>query len=155
MLENRKVNLVRPACDPNSTSLAAIVEFEGDISEVFPYLNATVKGCRYFPSGPFLRFPFEGHAVTLHRDHLTMARFEDEAEARRTLDGVTRLINETWARRGEIEPSYRKAAEVTALEVFRQLPRTNCGKCGQPTCMAFATRVSSGEAELEECPGAV
>lgn len=29
----------------------------------------------------------------------------------------------------------------TVLELLKALPRTNCGECGQPTCMAFATRV--------------
>ncbi len=152
MLETYRLQLVRPACEPQATTLGALVEFDEDISAVFPYLNATVKGARYSPGGPFLRLRLGSHSVSLHSDHLAMARFVDEAEARQTMDEVVRLLNETWARRGEIEPSYEKAGSVTALEIFRRLPRTNCGKCGQPTCLAFAGKVAADEAELEGCP---
>lgn len=152
MLETYRFSLVRPACEPGATTLGALAEFDEDISPVFPYLNATVKGCRYSPGGPFLRFILDGHSVSLHPGRLAMARFADEAEARRTMDAVVRLLNETWTRRGEIEPSYTKAGAVTALEVFRQLPRTNCGKCGEPTCLAFAGKVAAGEAIAEDCP---
>jgi hypothetical protein len=30
---------------------------------------------------------------------------------------------------------------ITVLKVLKHLPRTNCGDCGQPTCLAFATQV--------------
>jgi acetyl-CoA decarbonylase/synthase complex subunit gamma len=32
------------------------------------------------------------------------------------------------------------------------LPKTNCGECGFPTCLAFAMRLAAGQAELESCP---
>ena len=38
------------------------------------------------------------------------------------------------------------------LELLKLLPRTNCRACGQPTCLVFATRLSSGEAVPEACP---
>jgi hypothetical protein len=41
---------------------------------------------------------------------------------------------------------------ITVLEVLKKLPRTNCGECGQPTCLAFATRVIKEGEELNQCP---
>lgn len=41
---------------------------------------------------------------------------------------------------------------LTGLEIFKLLPKTNCGKCGSPTCLAFAMRMASKKAELTECP---
>jgi acetyl-CoA decarbonylase/synthase complex subunit gamma len=32
------------------------------------------------------------------------------------------------------------------------LPKTNCGECGVPTCLAFAMNLASGKAELDACP---
>jgi acetyl-CoA decarbonylase/synthase complex subunit gamma len=32
------------------------------------------------------------------------------------------------------------------------LPKTNCGECGFPTCLAFAMRLAAGQAELDACP---
>jgi hypothetical protein len=41
---------------------------------------------------------------------------------------------------------------ITVLEVLKRLPRTNCGDCGQPTCLAFATQVIKEGEDLEKCP---
>jgi hypothetical protein len=41
---------------------------------------------------------------------------------------------------------------VTVLEVLKRLPRTNCGDCGQPTCLAFATWVIKEGEDLAQCP---
>ena len=41
---------------------------------------------------------------------------------------------------------------LTGLEIFKQLPRTNCKECGFPTCLAFAMKVASGQKGLGDCP---
>ena len=40
----------------------------------------------------------------------------------------------------------------TVMEVLKTLPRTNCGECGQATCLAFATRVIKEGEYLGRCP---
>lgn len=37
------------------------------------------------------------------------------------------------------------------IEIYNLLPKTNCGKCGEVNCMAFAVKVSNFEVSLEEC----
>ncbi len=41
---------------------------------------------------------------------------------------------------------------ISALQLFKYLPRTNCGECGYPTCLAFATQVVVEGADLGGCP---
>ncbi len=41
---------------------------------------------------------------------------------------------------------------LTGLDIYQLLPQTNCGDCGVPTCLAFAMKVASKQASLEECP---
>ena len=41
---------------------------------------------------------------------------------------------------------------LTGLDIFKLLPRTNCGECGIPTCMAFAMKLAAKNAELAACP---
>ena len=41
---------------------------------------------------------------------------------------------------------------LTGIEIYKKLPRTNCGDCGVPTCMAFAMKLAAGQAELSACP---
>jgi len=40
----------------------------------------------------------------------------------------------------------------SGLDIFKLLPKTNCGDCGVPTCMAFAMKLAQKKAELGECP---
>jgi acetyl-CoA decarbonylase/synthase complex subunit gamma len=40
----------------------------------------------------------------------------------------------------------------TGLEIYKLLPRTNCKKCGYPTCLAFAMALASKKVELAACP---
>jgi len=41
---------------------------------------------------------------------------------------------------------------MKSLEIYKLLPRTNCGKCGFPTCLAFAMRIAAQKAEPKQCP---
>lgn len=41
---------------------------------------------------------------------------------------------------------------LTGLEIYKQLPKKNCGECGVPTCLAFAMALASGKASLDSCP---
>lgn len=43
---------------------------------------------------------------------------------------------------------------ITGIEIFKLLPKTNCKKCGFPTCLAFAMKVAQGQADIEQCPEA-
>ncbi|MFC1872627.1 acetyl-CoA decarbonylase/synthase complex subunit gamma [Chloroflexota bacterium] len=41
---------------------------------------------------------------------------------------------------------------LTGIEIFKLLPKTNCGECGVPTCLAFAMNLAGGKVELALCP---
>lgn len=41
---------------------------------------------------------------------------------------------------------------LSGLEIYKRLPKTNCGDCKVPTCMAFAMKLAAGQAELSACP---
>jgi acetyl-CoA decarbonylase/synthase complex subunit gamma len=43
---------------------------------------------------------------------------------------------------------------LSGLDIFKLLPKTNCGDCGVPTCMAFAMKLAQKKAELGDCPHA-
>jgi acetyl-CoA decarbonylase/synthase complex subunit gamma len=40
---------------------------------------------------------------------------------------------------------------LTGIEIYKLLPKTNCGDCGVPTCLAFAMSLAAGKAELGKC----
>ncbi|MBC7357086.1 MAG: DUF3786 domain-containing protein [Desulfacinum sp.] len=41
---------------------------------------------------------------------------------------------------------------ITPIDLFKLTPKTNCGQCGQPTCLAYATQAVVGEIPLGSCP---
>ncbi|RKY06144.1 MAG: acetyl-CoA decarbonylase/synthase complex subunit gamma [Planctomycetota bacterium] len=43
---------------------------------------------------------------------------------------------------------------LTGLQIFKMLPKSNCKKCGKPTCLAFAMALAQKKASLDECPDA-
>lgn len=40
---------------------------------------------------------------------------------------------------------------IRLMDVYKYLPKTNCGKCGEPSCMAFAAKLVEREADIELC----
>ena len=40
----------------------------------------------------------------------------------------------------------------TAIEIFKHLPKKNCGDCKFPTCLAFAMQLANNKAKLDDCP---
>ena len=41
--------------------------------------------------------------------------------------------------------------ETSPLNLYKQLPQTNCKKCGEETCMAYAAGLISRTRKVEEC----
>jgi acetyl-CoA decarbonylase/synthase complex subunit gamma len=41
---------------------------------------------------------------------------------------------------------------LTGIQIYKLLPKTNCGECGVPTCLAFAMNLAAAKAELAACP---
>ena len=41
---------------------------------------------------------------------------------------------------------------LTGLDIYKQLPKTNCKDCGVPTCLAFAMKLAAKQTSLDKCP---
>lgn len=41
---------------------------------------------------------------------------------------------------------------LTGMQIYKNLPKTNCKECGLPTCMAFAMQVAAKQKALTDCP---
>jgi len=42
--------------------------------------------------------------------------------------------------------------EISPIDVYMLLPKTNCKECGEENCMAYATKLVNREVTLEQCP---
>ena len=41
---------------------------------------------------------------------------------------------------------------MNPLDILHRTPKTNCGECGHPTCLAFAAAVSRAGFDISLCP---
>jgi acetyl-CoA decarbonylase/synthase complex subunit gamma len=50
--------------------------------------------------------------------------------------------------KGKTKPAKR---ELSPIDIYKLLPKTNCKECGQENCMAFATKIVNREAHIDQC----
>lgn len=150
LLHSYKITRTLP-CLADPEKIRVIAEVSGEIYEAFPYLNAILKGCIYNHAALTLTIKKDGKLLTLHANHITLAKIEDEREAEEILRWLRGLVNETYEKRDQIEPNYSMLAELKALDIFKLLPGTNCKKCGELTCLAFAVKLVGRDIEITKC----
>lgn len=149
-LHSYKITRTLP-CLADPEKIRVIAEVSDEIHEVFPYLNATLKGCIYNHPALTLTLKRGQKLITLHARHITLAKVEDENEAEEELTWLRNLINETYKKRDQIKPNFSKGAELKALDIYKLLPGTSCKKCGELTCLAFAVKLVGQEIDITKC----
>jgi len=139
------------SCVADETKIRLISHLEGDLGPALPYLNAVIPQASYTPAAETLTFMAGYRMIALYRQRITIAKADEIVDAWRTLAGIRQLAEQTWNDRNTIEPSFEARKKPPAIEIFKRLPRNNCGRCGEPTCLAFATRVWAGGASVRLC----
>jgi len=138
-------------CVADETKIRLIAHIEGDLGPVLPYLNAVIPKASYTPAAETLTYMEGYRMIALYRQRITIAKADDILDAWRTLEEIRQLAMQTWSDRDAIEPSFESRRKPPAFEIFKRLPRTNCGLCGEPTCLVFAVKVWSGEIPVSLC----
>ena len=133
--------------------LGARFEVGQDLSPLFPYLNPSLPAAKYFAGPPRLQFVFEKVLCTLYSQEIIAASFHDEEGARDFGDRLLRYLNEIYEKQHSIKPDYKTVEQLAPMDIYQLLPQTNCGKCGQENCLAFAALLSKGQVGPEDCPG--
>ena len=151
LLHNYTLRMVVSDCNPSSQKVNALADLSQDISEVLPYLNTILKGLQYHHDGKFLTVKRKGHVITFRPRQIAVTKLEDENEAREVIEELKEIVNETYANKDRIKPTYNSRPVPRPLEIFKLLPGTSCKKCGEPTCMAFAVKLVGQEIEVAKC----
>lgn len=144
--------IFRPECNPSFTSVHCIARLNEDVGDVLPYLNAVLGGTQYFSDPPEVMFHHHGKIIKVGAREIAVNALKDEPEADRILEWLKNEINQAWENRASITPCFTGRPKPKLMEILRLLPKTNCKKCGQPTCMAFAAQVMEGGRGAEHCP---
>ncbi len=80
---------------------------------------------------------------------VSMRMVKDEDEAKKELENLKNTINKAILK--GIVPAPREKINVGLMDIYKYLPQTNCGKCGEQGCYSFAIKLMVGQAALEKC----
>jgi len=151
LIKDYQLRIVLSDCNPSSQKVNAIADLSEDISEVLPYLNTVLKGIQYNEAEKILVVKKGGRLITFRPRQIALTKLEDENDARIVMEELKQILNETYANREQIKPTYTSRSIPRPLDIFKLLPGTNCKKCGELTCLAFAVKLVGQEIEITKC----
>ena len=152
LIEKYDLEVFTPPCEPGAERYAARVRLTADITEVLPYLNATLRGAIYYQTANALTWKKGGHNIAFHAYEIATSNVDDRDGAEKEIKGLIDLVNRTWERRAEIVPATATRQRPTSMAIYKLLPNTNCKQCGDPTCYTFALKLAASQKKLSDCP---
>ena len=147
----RAAIMVLAPCVADETKIRIVAHISGELTAVFPYLNAEMRQASYNVHGPTFTFMDGYRMICAYPRRIAVAKADGIVDAWRTLESFRQQVNKTWSLRDSIEADYERREKPPALEIFKRLPRTNCRVCGEATCLAFAVKVWQASAAPSEC----
>ncbi len=122
------------------------------LDEVMPYL-ATLPGViSYNPEACTLTFHRRSGFLSLYAHRVYITQVADLKEGLELLASLAEAINATWSHRQELKPAQTARRAPRMLDVWSLLPKSNCKRCGEATCMAFAAALIQRRLTLADCP---
>jgi ArsR family metal-binding transcriptional regulator len=144
-----KITKILP-CLADANKIRFHAELDNDISDLMPYLNRIIDGAVYNHQGHTLTIKKDG-LITLHPREIAAGQVKDVQTAHEICDWIKQQINFVYENKDKIEPLYERRGQLTALEIYKLLPQTNCKQCGELTCIAFACKILSEEKSVVLC----
>ena len=139
-------------CYADKELFKAIARASVSLTELLPYLNSVFEKPNYLMNPPSLVFKEGIVGITIQDDKVSLTRIVNITQAYEILDWLKDIINDTYESRDEITPNYAGLKQVGVLKIYSLLPKTNCKKCGESSCMAFAGKLSKYDAQIDDCP---
>jgi DNA-binding CsgD family transcriptional regulator/ArsR family metal-binding transcriptional regulator len=132
--------------------LGACLEVAVDLSVLFPYINSSIEGAQYFGQPERVQFFFKDVQCSVYAKEIVAAAFRNHEHVQSFAGQLQELLNSLYSQRTTIEPDYRTVKHLSVPDVYAILPKTNCGACRLPSCLAFAASLSRGKTDTGQCP---
>ncbi|MDT8306855.1 MAG: (Fe-S)-binding protein [Anaerolineae bacterium] len=121
------------------------------LAAVLPYLATLPDVIAYNPELPALTFRRQPGFLTLYADRVTLTQVRGVEEGLALLAALVEAVNATWEHREELVAVRERRRPARPLDVYALLPQSNCGQCGEATCMAFVFALLQQRRQLAEC----
>lgn len=124
-----------------------------NLDGVIPLIAAVAPNIIAFnPAAGTLTLRRQPGFITFYPDKVMITQVTDTSEGLELLSAVRDLINQCWEQRDTIQPITTARRAPRPLDVWALLPQTNCKRCGEATCMAFAFALLQQQRTVAECP---
>ncbi len=137
-------------CIADKTKFRIIAKVEPPLGGALKLLDPLFPRARYSEKIGALIIQRGNILITAYATgNITMTMISSENEAKQTLEGLVRTINEAIAK--GITPVPREKIKIDHAEIYEYLPKTNCKICGDQSCYTFAIRLMGKETTLDKC----
>ncbi len=156
----RKVTIqeMRP-CIVAENMIRVLMQLDSEIGEVIPVLITKYPPGKvnYIENKKILTLNMNKRLVTLYPSgKISMNKTIDKEDALEVVTEIMKVINEAYneINSGDVanyDELRDKLSNIGPLSLYNCLPKTDCEKCGEKTCMAFAIKLLSGDIKLDKC----
>lgn len=145
-------------CIAESDKIRVIAVFDKPFHEAIPILFLMTPASTYNEALCALSFrTSRGELVSVYGSgRICIATVSGIERAKEILEALRKAVEKAYnimRERGGVSKSVLEAKmKIRPLDVYKLLPKTNCGDCGESSCMAFAVKLVNGQASPDECP---
>jgi ArsR family metal-binding transcriptional regulator len=138
-------------CLAEPGKIIVIGEPSRKLDDVLPYLATLPNVISYNPEAKTLTLRRQPGFISLYSEKAYITKVKDTEEGLELFEALVEAINATWEHRDELVALTSRRHAPRPLDLWALLPQTNCQKCGEATCMAFACNLLLQKRELAEC----
>jgi ArsR family metal-binding transcriptional regulator len=140
-------------CLADSGKIIVVGETDVALDGVLPLFNAILPNVvSYNPFAGLMTLRRRPGLITIYPRRVMITQVNDVKEGLALLAAMRDLVNQTWARRDEIQPRPEGRSVPRPFDVYELLPQTNCRARGEATCMAFVFGLLEARRRPSECP---
>jgi ArsR family metal-binding transcriptional regulator len=143
------INILPCLAEPGK--IIVIGEPSRKLDDVLPYLATLPNVISYNPETCTLTLRRQPGFISLYSEKAYITKVQDTEEGLALFKALVDAINATWDHREALVAMTARKHAPRPLDIWTLLPQSNCKKCGEATCMAFACNLILQERELEEC----
>jgi ArsR family metal-binding transcriptional regulator len=137
-------------CIADPSKFRIIARFEPSLGGALKLVEPLFPRARYSDKIGALIIQRGNILITMYpTGNVTLTMIKGEAEAREILEDIKNTINRAIIE--DVTPVQREKIKVDHAEIYKYLPHTDCRKCGEQSCYAFAIRLVAGETALDKC----
>ncbi|REE28040.1 ArsR family metal-binding transcriptional regulator [Methanothermobacter defluvii] len=152
LVKEATLKQVKP-CLAAEGKIRVLMELDSEIGDVIPLIaNMYPPGVvNYVRKKNILTLTIYDRIISLYPSgKISMNKTHDVEEAFEIAGELMDRINRAHDSGGYGSDS-RDMSRIGPMDVNRCLPGSNCGDCGESTCMAFAMKLLNGEQKLDSC----